>query len=114
LQRWEWGRYNELLLRNPVVGRIPFIGQYFDIGPVEQSGAGTTVKQTSRGLGPSMRMTVDLADLDRSSMNIIAGESGQPLSWHYKDQWEAYYTGRSFPMQFHRVDAKARLVLVPE
>ncbi len=113
-KHWEWGRYNELWLRDPVVAAVPFLGQYFDIGPVEQSGSATTVKQTTRALGPSMRMTVDLANLDNSSMNILAGESGQPLSWHYKDQWEAYYTGRSFPMQFDHVDAKARLVMEPE
>jgi len=56
---------------------------------------------------------VDLADLDHSFANLATGESGQPLSSHYKDQWDAYYAGRSFPMQYGKVDAKNVLVLKP-
>jgi len=56
---------------------------------------------------------VDFADLDKSMLNISVGESGQVLSWHYRDQWDAYLAGRSFPMQFNKIDAKATLVFVP-
>jgi acyl-homoserine lactone acylase PvdQ len=47
-------------------------------------------------------------------MNLVTGESGQILSGHYKDQWEAYYAGRSFAMQFTKVDAKHVLKVVPQ
>ena len=60
-----------------------------------------------------MRTAADLSDLDSSYMNIVQGESGHVLSRHYRDQWEAYYEGRSFPMQFHRMDAKSTLTLEP-
>ena len=60
-----------------------------------------------------MRMIVDLADLDDSLENITIGESGQPLSWHYRDQWNAYYGATSFPMQFNNVDAKQVLTVNP-
>jgi penicillin amidase len=59
-------------------------------------------------------MVVDLADFDRSMQNITMGQSGQILSRHYRDQWEAYYAGRSFPMQFNKVEAKSTLVFLPE
>jgi hypothetical protein len=36
------------------------------------------------------------------------------LSPHYKDQWDAYYAGRSFPMQYSKVDAKDVLVVKPQ
>ena len=61
-----------------------------------------------------MRMIVDLGNLDRSLQNITLGESGQRLSWHYKDQWNAYYGATSFPMQFGKVDAKDTLVVKPQ
>ncbi len=109
--RWDYGQYEALQLVNPVEGRLPLIGSYFNIGPVPMSGAPTTVKQYTRRLGPSMRMIVDLADLDHSFANLATGESGQPLSSHYKDQWDAYYAGRSFPMQFGKVDAKSVLLV---
>ena len=63
---------------------------------------------------PSMRMDADLGDWDRSLMNILTGESGQPLSSHYKDQWSDYSNGRSYPMQYRNVAAKSRLEFQPE
>ncbi|MGH9666143.1 MAG: penicillin acylase family protein, partial [Bryobacteraceae bacterium] len=85
---------------------LPMIGAHFNIGPTPMSGSSTTVKQTTRRLGPSMRMIADLSGWDRSLQNITIGESGQILSRHYRDQWDAYYTGHSFPMQFEKVEAK--------
>ncbi|MGH9559418.1 MAG: penicillin acylase family protein, partial [Bryobacteraceae bacterium] len=113
ISSWDYGHYNELTIANPVVGQLPLIGKYFNIGPVPMSGSSTTIKQTTHRLGPSMRMIVDFSDLDRSLMNIMTGESGQPLSRHYDDQWSAYYGATSFPMQFNKVDAKQILVVKP-
>ena len=113
VKRWDYGKYNELTINQPVDSQIPLLGSYFNIGPVAMSGSSTTVKQTTRKLGPSMRFVADLSDWERSLNNITAGESGQILSGHYKDQWKAYYAGQSFPMQFGTVDAKATLVVRP-
>jgi penicillin G amidase len=111
--RWDYGEYQALQIVNPVEGRLPLIGSYFNIGRIAMNGAPTTVKQYTRRLGPSLRMIVDLADLDHSFANLATGESGQPLSSHYKDQWDAYYAGRSFPMQYGKVDAKNVLTVKP-
>jgi len=92
---------------------LPFVGKYFDIGPAPMSGASTTVKQTTRRLGPSMRMAADLSDWDQSLLNILIGQSGQILSSHYRDQWDHYYVGQSYPMEYRKVEAKAVLRLVP-
>jgi penicillin G amidase len=78
------------------------------------SGSSTTIKQTSTALGPSMRFVADLGNWDGSLNNIDIGQSGQILSRHYKDQWDAYYVGRSFPMQFDKVDAQDTLTVVPK
>jgi penicillin G amidase len=114
LAKWDYGRYNLLTIKHPVDGQLPLVGTYFNIGPVEMSGSGTTVKQTSVLLGPSMRFVADLANWDGSLNNLDIGQSGQILSQHYKDQWDAYYVGRSFPMQFEKVDAKETLTVVPK
>jgi penicillin G amidase len=112
--RWDWGRYNLLTIKHPVGSQVPVFGAYFNVGPVEMSGASTTVKQTSPTLGPSMRFVADVANWDGSLNNVDIGESGQILSRHYKDQWDAYYVGRSFPMQFEKVEAKDTLVVMPK
>jgi len=114
VSKWDYERYNQLFIAHPVGSRLPLVGKYFNIGPVEQSGSTTTVKQTTRRMGPSMRMAVDFAGLDKSLLILPAGESGQILSGHYKDQWEAWQQGRGFPMQFGKVEAKSTLVVAPE
>jgi penicillin amidase len=114
LARWDYGARNLLTIKHPVASRLPVFGKYFDIGPVEMSGSSTTIKQTSPMLGPSMRFVADLANWDGSFNNIDIGQSGQILSRHYKDQWDAYYVGRSFPMQFDKVDAKDTLAVLPK
>ncbi|HML17595.1 MAG TPA: penicillin acylase family protein, partial [Bryobacteraceae bacterium] len=113
VSRWNYGSLMELTIAHPVLGQLPLIGKYFNIGPVQMSGSGSTIKQTSRRLGPSMRMIVDLSNLDNSLENITIGESGQPLSRHYRDQWPAYYGATSFPMQFHKIEAKQVLIVNP-
>jgi len=36
------------------------------------------------------------------------------LSKHYKDQWDAYYSGRSFPMQYDQVASPETLTVRPQ
>jgi len=111
VRRWDYGKYNELTIKHPVGNELPLLSAYFNIGPVEMSGSSTTIKQTTQRLGPSMRFVADLADWDHSLNNIVSGESGQILSRHYKDQWGAYYSARSFPMQFGKVEVQDSLVV---
>ena len=113
VSKWRWGRLLQWNLEHPVGKELPLVDRFFDIGKVAMSGAGTTVKQTTSTLGPSERMVVDLGDLDKSVQNLPIGESGHVASPHYKDQWPAYYSGKSFPMQFDKVDAKQVLRVKP-
>jgi penicillin amidase len=113
-KRWKWGKYMYLGVENPIVTRIPAIGKYFDLGPVPMSGGETTVKQTTRRLGPSERMDASVGNWDASLLNLPIGESGHIASRHYRDEWDAYYEGRSFPMQFNKVDVKSTVTFLPK
>lgn len=113
LRRWRYGAYWKVTINHPVLHQIPLLGRYFDIGTVSMSGSATTVKQTTRQLAPSMRMDVDLSNWERSLLNVQIGQSGQIFSRHYKDQWEDYYNGRSYPMQFGAVRATSTLEFRP-
>jgi penicillin amidase len=113
IAKWSYGQYNRLRIAHPVGGRLPSVGKYFNIGPVENNGSSTTVKAAGSTFGPSMRMVADASSWENSLLNLPTGQSGHVLSSHYKDQWDAYYAGRSFPMQFRGFQAKDVLILTP-
>ena len=66
---------------------------------------------------PSMRMTIDLSDLDASRWNHLTGTSGHAFHPNYDDQFDAWQHGRQTPWLFtrERVEASAvdTLVLTP-
>ena len=69
-------------------------------GARPQSGDNSTIKQVGRTFGPSERFTASLANLDDSTLNIVLGESGNPVSPWFLDQWPAWYNGTTYPMPF--------------
>jgi len=111
--KWRWGRMNQTTFQHPVLGRIPLAGAWFNVGPLPLSGSATTVKQVTPRLGPSLRFVADLADWDKSLINLPTGNSGHLTSGHYKDQWDEYASGRAFPLQFDKVEAGDVLTLTP-
>lgn len=113
---WLWGDTIAVTFHHPL-GSLPLLGRLLDVGPLPQAGTQTTVKQTTPSVGASMRMVVDFGDLDHSVQNITLGESGQVFSPNYRDQSNAWYHGRSFPMLFSdpavEKGAVHRLILEP-
>ena len=110
LSSWRWGALNAVDIQHPVLGKIPLLSHWSAPGICEQSGSGLTVKAVTRHHGPSERFTANLADLDRSTLNIVTGQSGNFLSRHYMDQWSAWYDGTTFVLPFSHdaVEASAR------
>ncbi|WP_028050809.1 penicillin acylase family protein [Cellulomonas sp. URHD0024] len=66
---------------------------------------------------PSMRMVVDLSDLDSSTWVTLTGTSGHPGSVHYADQFGPWSRGETFAWPFSaaatQADAHDELTLVP-
>lgn len=112
--KWQWGQYLQVNLQHPVLSRLPWAGKYFQLPATAMNGSSTTVKQTSRRLGPSMRFIADLSNWDGSFNNLTIGQSDHYFSGHFKDQWLAYLNGTSFPMQFGKVIAKDTLTIEPK
>ncbi|MBC7924818.1 MAG: penicillin acylase family protein, partial [Bryobacteraceae bacterium] len=100
VKKWDHGVFLSLELKHPVVSKVPWFGQWFTIGPEPMSGSTTSIKQTSRRLGPSMRMVADTSDWSKSLANVTIGESGHVLSPHFKDQWKSYWAGQGLPMRW--------------
>ena len=80
LADWRYGQDFPVEIAHPLFGRLPSLKRWAGPGIQPQSGSGDTVKQVGRGFGPSERMTVDFADLDASTLNLVNGKGGNLLS----------------------------------
>jgi penicillin amidase len=100
LNSWKWGDFHPVEIQHPIFARIPLLRRWTGPGLLRQSGSEYTVKAVSRSHGPSERMTVDLADLDQSTLNLVTGEAGNLFSPFYMDQWKAWYEGFTFTWPF--------------
>jgi penicillin G amidase len=100
LNSWKWGAYNPVEIQNPILGKIPVLNGWTGTGLRPQSGSMFTVKAVTGRTGPSERITNDLSNLDQSTLNLVTGEAGNFFSPFYLDEWEAWYTGFTFPWPF--------------
>ena len=109
---WRWGALHTLTVRNESFGEsgVGPVEWLFNEGPVGTSGGEDLVDATGwdATVGyevdwvPSMRMVVDLSDLDRSRWVQLMGESGHAFNAQYHDQFELWRTGRTLPMRWQR------------
>jgi penicillin amidase len=100
LAAWNWGTFRPVEIQHPILGRVPVLERWTGPGVQPQSGSGYTVKAVSRSHGPSERLTVDLSDLDQTTLNVVTGEAGNFLSPYYMDQWKAWYEGYTFKLPY--------------
>ncbi|MET9380092.1 penicillin acylase family protein [Streptomyces sp. NPDC002928] len=112
LDTWSWGRLHRLFLKNQTLGTEgPGILQYvLNRGPWKLSGGEAAVNATgwnaAGGYGvvwvPSMRMVVNLDDLDKSKWINLSGASGHAYSAHYTDQTDKWADGELLPWSFSK------------
>ena len=100
LASWKWGNFRPVEIEHPILGQIPLLRHWAGPGIQPQSGSPYTVKAVSRSHGPSERLTVDLSDLDQTTLNLVTGEAGNFLSPYYMDQWKAWYEGYTFRLPY--------------
>ena len=100
LGAWAYGNWHTIDIEHPLAGFLPLVGRIAGTGPQPMSGDTTTVKQVGRDFGPSQRFTMDWSNIDGSTENIVLGESGNPFSPYFRDQWNDWYGGTTFALPF--------------
>ena len=98
--QWSYGSWHVVDIEHPLAAFLPYVSRIAGTGERPLSGDGTTVKQVGRAFGPSQRFTMDWSNVDGSTENIVLGESGDPYSSYYRDQWNDYYGGTTFAFPF--------------
>jgi penicillin amidase len=103
-----WGELHRVRFAHPLAG-IPGLEDLFVAGEAELGGDEQTVSQAgSDGRGgsfaavviPSWRAVYDLGDLDRSGGILTTGQSGNPASPHWNDQFARWAAGELKPSPF--------------
>ncbi|MGP4002751.1 penicillin acylase family protein [Streptomyces sp. 8N706] len=113
---WSWGRLHQLTLKNQTLGTDGpgFLQFVFNRGPWNLGGGEAAVNATGWNAAggydvvwvPSMRMVVNLADLDKSRWINLTGASGHAYNAHYADQTDKWAKGELLPWAFS--EAKVR------
>lgn len=122
---WAWGSVRSLTLRHPLSMRKP-LDKVFDLGPIPYGGDAHTVNPSPMDpadptVNPgfaiaSLRMAVDLGDWEQARFVLPGGQSGNPYSPHYADQFALWQQGDAFPIAWSAkmVEASTRHTLVLE
>ena len=100
VSKWAYGKWHVVDIEHPLSSFLPHFGRIAGTGAQPLSGDTTTVKQVGRTFGPSQRFTMDWSNVDGSTENIVLGESGNPYSPYFRDQWNDYYAGTTFALPF--------------
>jgi penicillin G amidase len=92
IEDWPWKRFNSLDMLHPI-GREGLLKKLLSISGKPQSGTSYSVRAATKTHGPAMRFVANPANWDESILLIPAGQSGQPGSSHYSDQFSYWYEG---------------------
>jgi penicillin G amidase len=116
--QWQWGKLHKVRLQNPTLGSsgIKPVEDLFNRGDYQVSGGPAVVDamayddRTGYAVtdGPTMRMLIDLGDLDASRWVNQSGVSGHAFNRHYDDQTELWANQQLWPFVSTRGAVEAR------
>jgi penicillin amidase len=111
-QQWQWGKLHTLTFQNQSLGEsgVAPIEALLNRGPFQTSGGSSIVNATGWDASdpyqvqtlPSMRMIVDLSNLQNSLSIHTTGQSGHAYSPHYIDMADMWRTIQYLPMMWDR------------
>ena len=116
--QWQWGKLHKVRLQNPTLGSsgIKPVEDLFNRGDYQVGGGPAVVNAMAyddrSGYavtdGPTMRMLIDLGDLDASRWVNQSGVSGHVFNRHYDDQTELWANQQLWPFVSTRGAVEAR------
>ncbi len=126
--KWTWGALHTSTFENGTLGKsgVFLIEDLFNRGPFPTSGGSGIVNATgwraSQGYEvtnvPSMRMIVDMSNLNNSVTVHTTGQSGHAYHPHYYDMSEMWANIDYYPMWWNfesiTADTQGHLVLIPK
>lgn len=106
-----WGERNIVRLRHPLGAAVPWLGRWLDDDPIQLPGDGNMPRVQGPNFGASERMVVAPGRESEGFFHMPGGQSGHPLSPHYRDMTRAWARGE--PTPFSAGAPREVLVLAP-
>jgi len=94
---YTWGRANTVRIRHPLSRALPWLGFLLDTPPEELPGDSNMPRVQGPTFGASERFAVSPGREKDGYLHMPGGESGHPLSPHYRDGNEAWAKGEPTP-----------------
>jgi len=118
LSKLSYGTEHPIDIAHPIFGShspiSTLLGVATGTGRQPNGGDPTTVKAAALHFGPSERFTADLADADDTRANLPTGESGNPASPHFLDQFRPWLQGTTFTLPLNHPTILHTLTLKPK
>jgi penicillin amidase len=108
---WSWGNRNTVRIRHPLSLAVPQLSGWLDIEPMQLPGASIMPRVQSPGFGASERFAVSPGREEEGYFHMPGGQSGHPLSPHYRAGHDAWVNGE--PTSFLPGETATTLTLVP-
>lgn len=99
VEDWAWKNFDSLDVLHPI-GRAGLLKTLLSITDKPQSGTSFSPRAATKHDGPAMRFVANAGNWDDSIMLVPGGQSGQPGSAHYSDQFRYWYEGRPIRQAF--------------
>jgi penicillin G amidase len=113
-----YGPEHPIDIAHPIFGShspiSTLLGVAIGSGRQPNSGDTTTVKAAALHFGPSERFTANLADPDDTHANLPTGESGNPASPWFLDQFQPWLQGTTFLLPLNHPPTQHTLTLTPQ
>lgn len=93
-----WGDSNRLAMRHPLSGALPGLHRLLDMPERALSGDSDVPRVQGPGFGASQRMVITPGDEASSLFHMPGGQSGHPLSAHYRDGHRAWVEVAETPL----------------
>jgi penicillin amidase len=117
MDSWAWGKAHFAHSDHEVFGRVPVIGKLFEVRLANGgsrntvNAAGFTVRDEEEPFvqnhGPAYRAIYDMDPLGQSLFIQNTGQSGNPLSSHYRDFAEKWRDGEYVPLLMNRAEIES-------
>ena len=105
-----WGQVNTARIRHPLSRAVPQLASWLDMPPDQLPGDSSMPRVQHPTFGASERMVVSPGREGEGFLHMPGGQSGNPLSPHYRDGHAAWVKGEPTPFLPGATEHQLRLV----